>query len=230
MKINCLVVDDEEVSRAIVKRFISKTSFLELADECESAEEAERTLNEKNIDLLFLDVKMPGKSGMDLLRHLETPHKVILISGAEEHAAEAFERSVTDYLVKPFEYPRFLQAVQKARTQIEAIRKETEEQSDLYVKTDARHVRISFHDLLYIEAMADYIIFHTPGQRYIVHYTMKGVEKRLPTSFFARVHRSFIVNCHKIDSLEDLNVMIGNKSIPIGASYKDAFYRRLNFL
>lgn len=230
MELNCMVVDDDDMSRSIVKHYIQKTNFLTLQHECASAIEASNLLKEGDTDIIFLDIEMPEMTGMDLIKTLEDYYEIILITSMKEYAVEAFEESVTDYLVKPIEYSRFLIASSKAKKNIEAIRQQNEKQKSIYVRTDAKVVRIGFADILYVEALADYVIFNTGNKKHIVHYTMKGIEKRLPSSIFTRVHRSFIINSEKIDALEDNSVIIGDKVIPIGASYKDNFMGNLNFL
>lgn len=228
MKLNCLIVDDERTSRETVKHFIDRTNFLTFTKEATNAIEAANLLQEGDIDVIFLDIHMPEMSGMDLLKNLKEGYEVILVSAEKGYALEAYDHSVTDYLVKPLDYSRFMKAVQKAKHNIEMQRNKAKETDHLFVKDGPRRVKIFLKDMLYIEALADYVIINTIHGRHIVHSTMKGIEKRLPTSSFARVHRSYIANIDKIDSLEDLNVLIGKKSIPIGASYKERFYTKLN--
>jgi DNA-binding LytR/AlgR family response regulator len=228
MKLNCLIVDDERTSRETVKHFIDRTNFLSFKREAANAIEAANLLQEEDIDVIFLDIHMPEMSGMDLLKNLNEGYEVILVSAEKGYALEAYDHSVTDYLVKPLDYSRFLKAAQKARHNIELQRSRAKETDHLFVKDGPRRVKIFLKDILYIEALADYVIINTIHGRHIVHSTMKGIEKRLPASSFARVHRSYIANIDKIDSLEDLNVLIGKKQIPIGASYKEKFYTKLN--
>ena len=232
MELNCLVVDDEKLSRSIVNHYIEKTNFLKLQTECPSAIEAANLLQEpdNDIDIIYLDVEMPEMSGMELLQSINHTHEVILTTSGEKYAVKAFENSVTDYLVKPFDYARFLQASIKARNNIQTQNRKNEKQNDIYVKSGSKVIKIDLNNILYIEALADYVIFVTHEGKHIVHYTMKGIEKRLPSSYFARVHRSFIVNTRRIELMEDFSILIKEKSIPIGASYKDSFMERLNFL
>jgi DNA-binding LytR/AlgR family response regulator len=230
MELNCMVVDDDDMSRSIVKHYIQKTNFLTLQHECTSAIEAANLLKEGDTDIIFLDVEMPEMTGMELIKTLESYYEIILITSNKDYAVEAFEKSVTDYLVKPIDYSRFLIASSKAKKNIENINKANEKQKDIYVRSDSKMIRISLSDLLFVEALADYVIFNTIHKKHIVHYTMKGIEKRLPGSYFSRIHRSFIINTEFIDAIEDNSVIIGEKYIPIGASYKDSFMESLNFL
>ncbi|MBC7920500.1 MAG: response regulator transcription factor [Ferruginibacter sp.] len=227
---NCIIVDDEEMSRTIVKHFVEQTSSLQLLRVYKDAIEASNFLRENPVDLLFLDVEMPKMSGIDLLKVLTTRPEVILITSKTEHAVEAFEYSVTDYLVKPITYPRFLQAVEKARQKLEGRGVQPEPPIDIYIRTDSKIVKVSLKDLLYVEALTDYVVLHTEQNQYIAHSSMKGIEKKLTAREFIRIHRSYIVNLTKIDSIKKLSVLINKKSIPIGTSYKEGFIKRLNIL
>ncbi len=228
--VKCIVVDDDPMSLQVIKHFVEKTNFLELKHECQSAIEASNILREENVDLIFLDIRMPEMSGMDLVKSLEDDYEIVLVTSETDHAIEAIEYNVTDYLVKPIEYRRFLKAAEKSRKNIERLIDLNDTQKDIYVKSEAKIVKIDLDDILYIEALADYVIINTSEKRHIVHSTMKGIEKKMPSKNFIRVHRSYIVNTDKIMSMEDLNIRIGEKFIPIGASFKAAFLDKLNFL
>jgi DNA-binding LytR/AlgR family response regulator len=227
---NCLIVDDEEMSRNMVKHFVEQTESLNLVGICADGVEASVILNKTDIDLIFLDVEMPGMSGYELIKSLANPPEIILITAKKEHAAEAFEYRVTDYLVKPITYPRFLQAISRVKENLEGLENNKSKSTELYVRTDSKIVKVSFSDVTYIEALADYIMIFTNNNKYIVHSTMKGFQSRLPSDQFVRVHRSYIVNKEKIESIENLFIVINKKFIPIGASYKDDFMKKLNLL
>jgi DNA-binding LytR/AlgR family response regulator len=167
---------------------------------------------------------------MELIKSLELDYEIILITSVKEHAVEAFEKSVTDFLVKPVDYSRFLAATEKAKKNIENLQKQNEQQKDIYVRSDAKFVRLEFSKIVMVEALADYVVFYTENKKHIVHYTMKGIEKKLPPSAFTRVHRSYIVNTAKIDGLEDNSIIINGRLVPMGASYREEFLARLNFL
>lgn len=231
---NCLIVDDEEMSRAIIEKFVEQTKFLQLKGVCTNAFDALEFLKTEPIDLVFLDVEMPDMSGLDLIESLtQVPH-VILITSKQEYAVKAFEYNVDDYLVKPAEYPRFLKAVNKVVDLVEkesATNSEVEfEQEDIFIKSDLKYVKINFKDVILVEAMADYVILHLNGTRHIIHSTMKGMEKKLPSDTFFRVHRSYLVNMKKIKSVENSMILIGEKRIPLGASYKKKFMKQLKIL
>lgn len=225
-----MIVDDDILSRNIVKYFIENTEYLQLSHTCSNAIEAANILKTEQIDILYLDVEMPEMSGLELLAVLEKPVEVILITSVKDYAVEAFEYRVTDFLVKPAEYSRFLKATQKAKDNIELQNRNNDKEDHFYVKSDFKIVKISFSELLFVEALADYVIINTVSNKYIVHSTMKGIEQKLPKNIFIRVHRSFIVNFNKIESIEDLAIKIDKKVIPIGASYKENFMNKLNFL
>ncbi len=230
MNLNCIVVDDDEMSRKVVAHFIEKTKFLQLTKDFDNAIDALKYLDEEHVDIIFLDVQMPEMSGMEFINALEKDIEIILITSEEKYAVEAFEKKVTDYLVKPIEYGRFLQAAHEAEHNIEIKRASTQDRREFYVRTDAKIVRIPFRNIQFVEALADYVIIQTVSKKHIVHFTMKGIVSRLPDDDFVRTHRSYIVNLDKIEALEDNSVVIGEKYIPIGASYKEALLDRLNFL
>ena len=230
--LNCIVVDDDEASRLMITKYIDRTDFLDLSGTFDNAIDASNLLLSKDknkIDLIFLDIEMPEMNGLDLARSLNGMQPVIFITSQKRYAAEAFEGNTVDYIVKPPEYSRFLKAVQKAKEQYEKSRK-SELEDYIFVKSESRFVRIPFDELIYLEALADYVIFHTNNSKYVVHHTMKGIEKRLPENMFSRVHRSFIVNRTKISQIEDIHVSIGDNKIPIGAFYREKFLSKLNIL
>lgn len=228
---NCLVVDDEEFSRNIIKHYVQKTDGLNLTRECENALDAFNILKSEEIDIVFLDVEMPEMTGIELMKALDDMPQIILVTSRSNYAVEAFEYSVTDYLVKPVKYPRFLKAVSKAEANIKATDVTVEDKSDeVFVKADNKIVKLKLSDVIYVEALSDYVIINTDRRKYIIHSTMKGLEKKLPDASFVRVHRSYIINFNRIDSIQDLNVVVPGKTIPIGASYKGRFMKKLKML
>lgn len=200
---NCIVVDDEEFSRDVIKHFVNKTDTLKLIAECESAGDAFTVLKKNDIDIVFLDVEMPEMSGLDLVKALDDMPQIILVTSRPTYAVEAFEYSITDFLVKPVNYARFLKAVSKAENNLKASSVTVENKTDeVFVKTDSKMVKLKFSEIIFIEALSDYVIINTPKRKYIIHSTMKGLEKKLPEKEFSRVHRSYIVNMLKIESIE----------------------------
>ncbi|MEM6643600.1 MAG: LytTR family DNA-binding domain-containing protein [Bacteroidota bacterium] len=234
MALNCMVVDDDKMSRLVINKYIEKTDFLTLSHDLDNTKEAGDVLlgeSSNDVDVVFLDIEMPGMSGLELVKSLQKAYNVILVTSKEEYATEAFEDSVADYLMKPVEYERFLKAANKVRENLKKEQILAEKEDHIFVKSDGKLFRLAYDNILFVEALADYVIFNTEvGRKHIVHYTMKGIEKRLPESIFSRVHRSYIINRTKINRIEDLQVYIGEKNFSIGASYKDGLMSKFNML
>ena len=229
-----MVVDDDKMSRLVINKFIEKTDFLTLSHDLDNTKEASDILlgeSSNDVDVVFLDIEMPGMSGLELVKSLQKAYNVILVTSKKEYASEAFEDSVADYLVKPVEYERFLKAANKVRENLKKEQILAEREDHIYVKSDGKLYRLAYDNILFVEALADYVIFNTEvGRKHIVHHTMKGIEKRLPESIFSRVHRSYIINRTKINRIEDLQVYIGEKNFSIGASYKESLMEKFNML
>lgn len=234
MALNCMVVDDDKMSRLVINKFIEKTDFLTPSHDLDNTKEASDILlgeSSNDVDVVFLDIEMPGMSGLELVKSLQKAYNVILVTSKKEYATEAFEGDVADYLVKPVEYERFLKAANKVKENLKKEQMLAEQEDHIYVKSDGKLYHLAYDNILFIEALADYVIFNTEvGRKHIVHHTMKGIEKRLPESIFSRVHRSYIINRNKINRIEDLQVFIGEKSFSIGASYKESLMEKFNLL
>ena len=227
---DCIILDDEEMSRNMVKNFVDQTENLNLVGVFEDAIQVANFLEKTKVDILFLDIEMPNMSGYELIKTLTDPPQIILITAKAEYAVEAFDYNVTDYLVKPVNYSRFFKAVAKAKENLDQLRGSLRS-NEIFVRTESRLVKINMDELLYVEALADYVtLFTSDNNSYIVHSTMKGFQSKLPVDKFMRVHRSYIVNVDKVGSIEQLFVVINDKHLPIGASYKEDFMKRLNFL
>lgn len=225
-----IIVDDEELSRNILKNFVDKTENLESLALCEDGIEASNFLSRNEVDIVFLDIEMPEMSGIDLIKSLSKPPLIILVTSKKEHAIEAFEYNVVDYVLKPFDYARFLKAVNKARDIQAKNNEESGDDPDLFVKVDSRLVKIKSSDVYWIEALGDYIVINTLESKYIVHNTMKGIEAKLSPDKFLRVHRSYIVRLDKIETLDESVIVIKQKIIPIGGTYKSRLMNRLNMV
>lgn len=227
---NCIVIDDEDFSRKILTSYIGMMDDLALVAEYDDPVAALPNITEQ-IDLIFLDMEMPRMTGIEMLDSVKNLPQVIITTSRPEYAADAFSYSVTDYLVKPFQFPRFAKAVQRAKEAYDTHKlNNVVDSSDVYVRTDSRIVKVDLQEVLYVEALADYVVFQLANEKLVVHGTMKNLEQKLAPHDFVRIHRSFIVNINKVSSIQDLQVNIGKKTIPIGGSYKDAFMKRLNFL
>lgn len=233
--LRCLVVDDDPLAIQIVENCISNTPFLQHVASCESAIAAAEILRQQPIDLLFLDVEMPLMSGLDLLRTLQNPPLVVLITSNKGYAVEAFEYDVLDYVVKPISYARFLKAAQKALDAVEARANPANDTIEVspnaeftFVKVDSRLVKVLFDDVRYVEALGDYVHIVTGQSKLIVYSTMRAVEEKFPAALFVRVHRSFIVNLKRVQTIEDNTIILDNKHIPIGQTYLREVFQRLN--
>lgn len=236
---NCIIIDDEALARAIIRNHCSKADDLVVLEEFSNAITAIKYLNQNTINLIFLDIHMPDFTGFDFIQTLKNPPKIVLTTSDRNFAIEAFEYDcIVDYLVKPVELPRFLKAVQKAE-QFKSVKVKTDEPvtktsdsdgNDLYVNIDRRLIKISFDSILIIEAKGDYILIKTEGKNYTVHSTLKKIEDKLPESKFLKIHRSYVINFHKIVDIEDNSVLIAKDVIPISRSNRPILMKRLNLL
>lgn len=229
----CLIVDDNKLARMALKQLVSQIPGLELVAECADAAEALDALNNAQIDLLLLDIEMPDMSGLDLIKTLGNNKPLIIFTTAKpDYAVEAFELSVVDYLIKPIAFPRFRQAIEKATETLESNKEEVkvEEQGFVFVKDNGVLKRISIDDILFLEAMGDYVKVHTAQKFHVVHATLKSIEEKLPASKFIRVHRSYIVAINKIDYIQEGTITIGKTTIPVADTHKSNLNKRLNLL
>lgn len=230
--LRCLIVDDDPLAAQVVQNCVTNTPFLETVGTCSNAVDAAEFLRTAAVDVLFLDVEMPLMSGIDLLSTLQEPPAVVLITSSPDYAVEAFSYAVVDYLVKPIRYARFLQAAQNALAAVEEARGPALPAPDAeftFVKVDQRLVRVRFADVLYVEALGDYVhVVQKEGSKLVVHSTMHAAEEKFPAQQFVRVHRSFIVNLNHIEAIEDNAVVIGKKHFPIGQTYLRDVLQRLN--
>ena len=229
---NCIIVDDEEMSRNALKQLIERVDFLNLIKICDGPIEAINTLKNEKVDIMFLDIEMPDMSGMELIKSLDTRPMIILTTSHTEYALDAFEYNVVDYLVKPVMLARFLQAVTKARDLFENSQNKIDsfDKDYFFVKSNSVMHKLLIKDILWMESMGDYITINTANKKYILHLTLKAIEPKIPSDKFIRVHRSFIVAVDNITSVEDTTICINNKLIPVGAMYKENFMKRLNLL
>jgi len=232
---NCIIIEDDELSRKIVEKYIAKVSYLNLLYSFSNPLEALQTVKEnENIDLIFLDVEMPEMTGIEFIQSLKKTPGIIIISAKEKYAIVAFENDVIDYLLKPIVYPRFLKAVNKAYDHWKEHKNVAEVIDGIFIKKNAALVRLNYDEILWIEALENYISFNTLNEKTIIHSTMKAIESKLPANRFARVHRSFIVNLKKFNTIEDNTVVFNlgdaSKVIPIGKSYREKLLRDINLL
>lgn len=229
---NCLIVDDDEIARKVVEQCVSRTDFLTLSGSCASIPEALTLIRKQKIDLIFLDVEMPEMSGMDFLRTFKEIPQIILITGKKEYAAEAFDYDVTDFLLKPIDYARFLKAAMRAQNIQDNLKTQQDgEEEALFIKKEGtRFLRLPMNEIIWVEALADYVQINTKDGRHTILSTMKSIESRLPQRDFARIHRSYIVRLDKIQEIEENSVNVGGKSLPVSRSHKEDLFKRLNML
>jgi DNA-binding LytR/AlgR family response regulator len=228
MTIRCLIVDDEQYARKLLADYISRTAGLELVAQCRNAMEALQVLRSHSVDLMFLDIQMPDLTGVDLLKSLQTKPVVIFTTAYSEYALEGYQLDVIDYMVKPITFERFIQGVNKAaefiRMKTEAAKTGSEpfksgEDEFINLKADYKIYKVRINDILYVEGLREYVSFYTSERRYIVLESLKNLEVRLPAGQFVRVHKSYIVNARKIESLHGNIIEIGKAEIPVGNSY-----------
>lgn len=229
MKIKCIAIDDEPLALRQISDFIRKTPFLELAGECKNAFEAIDILNNDAIDLMFVDINMPGLSGMDFIKSLSNKPQVIFTTAYSEYAVEGFKVDALDYLLKPIGYNAFQKAANKAKsffeTQSKAEKTKENNEDYLFVKSEYKIVRINLNDIKYIEGMREYVRIYIENTRPVMSLmSMKSLEEKLPSNTFMRVHRSFIVNLSKITTIERSRIIFDKDVyIPVSDQYKEKF-------
>jgi len=232
MTLRCLLVDDEPLALDLLEGYVAKTPSLTLAGRCSSAFQAMEMLDKTVVDLMFLDIQMPGLSGLDFSRSLQDGPKVIFTTAFEQYALEGFKVDALDYLLKPISYPEFLNAVNKAKRWFEHFDKASvsETRTSIFVKADYKLVQIEFNNILYIEGLKDYVKFclEENEKSILSLMSMKSLEENLPESKFMRVHRSFIVNLDKINTIERNRIVFGKEYIHISENYKEKFHKFVN--
>jgi DNA-binding LytR/AlgR family response regulator len=230
---NCIIIDDDLMSRRVIEEFVARTDQLNLLNSYENAVDAINAFNTgEDVDLIFLDIEMPEMSGIDFLETLQNPPQIIIVSSKEKYALDAFNYDVTDYLLKPVNYSRFFKAINKAGVRFK--NKVDPREDEIFIKKNSALVRLKYKDILWVEALENYVIFTTYEEKFTIHFTMKAIEQKLPSGIFSRVHRSFIVNISSINVIEDNGIVIrtkdGLKTIPIGKSYKDKLMGDINLI
>ena len=230
MTLRTMIVDDDPIARAAVQNLCKKTALVEVVSVCETAKEAIKTVNKDHIDLILLDIEMPGMSGIEFLQEVSYLPQIIFITSNLNYAYEAVEHQVTDFLGKPNTPKRYLAAIEKAsiiQEEIEAYKKRS---NDLYIRVEGRFVRLSINDILYFENIGDYVRIKTGEESYVIHSTLKNIDHKLKDPRFLRVHRSFIINLDKIKDIEENTLVIDKNVIPISRANKPILMSRLNFL
>ncbi len=230
MNISCLIVEDEPLARNLLIEYVRKVPYLNLVKACTGPLEAMDVLRTTTVDLLFLDVQMPELTGISFLKSLQKKPLVILTTAYSEYALEGYELDITDYLLKPITFERFLKAVDKVSQRMSGVAAPVEKQAAegpsspfIFVKDGTKLVKIRWDDILYVEGLKDYVTIHTRTQKVISLQRLKVLEEQLPSDKFIRVHNSFIVALDAIDSVHKDKIQIGNALVPVGDTYKKAF-------
>ncbi len=232
----CIIIDDDIMSRKVLENFIEQTDNIELQGSFESPIKAYSIFQEHNdIDIIFLDMEMPEMNGLDFLNTLENPPMIIIVSGKQDYALESYEHNVLDYLLKPITLPRFYKAINKANNRLQERETISQMPQEIFIKKkNATLVRLRYDDILWVEALENYVTINTFDDKFTIHFTMKSIENKLPLEMFKRVHRSYIVNINNINVIEDNSIILktqsGSKFIPIGKSYKDDLMNDLNLI
>jgi DNA-binding LytR/AlgR family response regulator len=238
MKISCIIVEDIQIAADFLRKFCEKSDLVEVKGHFMNVADALEFLDRERVDLLFLDVEMPGANGFDLLDRLTYSPKIILTTSKTEYAFNAFQYHVDDYLKKPFTYKRFMEAIEKLRQQQAAETSPTttfasapQPDSDfLFIKAEDKLIKLKKDDILFLESMRDYVKFVTAGKSYITYSTLKNMEEKLIGQTFLKVHRSYIVNINKIDDIRGNTIYVLGNQIPIGKGHKEDLATRLNIL
>lgn len=224
----CLIIDDDPVIRELISNYIAKVDFLEFGIKVANAIDGLNLLNIQTFELIFLDINMPEMSGVEFLDNIDASIPVIMITADKDFALDAYNYNVVDYLVKPISYSRFYQAVKKVQAHL--TKKETTPQNDeIFVKDGHDLVKLNLREVLYIEAVSNYVSFKTQEKNVLSLLSMKKLEDNLP-NYFVRIHRSYIVNIRKVDKVESTNLIIGSIALPVSSSYKQALLEKLNLM
>jgi len=230
MSMSCVIIEDLQVAAEYTRKCCEKSGLLDVKDHFTNVADALAYLNTTTVDILFLDVEMPGATGFDLLDQLGYSPKVILTTSKPEYAYNAFEYHVIDFLKKPYTYQRFLEALQKAAIKDDNDSQVTSSDKHIFIKSDGKLVRLNNEDILYIESMGDYVKFVTADKKYITHNTIKALEEKVDKTCFMKVHRSYIINLTKIDDIRENDLFIKGTEIPMSKAHKQDVLRRLNII
>ena len=235
-KYNVIIVDDEFLAQKLLQDYVSKVESLQLVATCSNAFEAMEALKNHRVDIMLLDIQMPDLTGLELVKSLDKKPAVIFTTAYSEYAVDAFSLAVADYLLKPFDFPRFIQAINKAIGNVKPVLEPTSQPAAdtisrsndfITVKADYKLYKINYDDLLYIEGQHEYVTFHTTQRRITALFALKELEELLPKDRFVRVHKSYIVSFKHIQDLDKSDVTVAGNKIPVGASYRDELLARL---
>ena len=230
MFINSIIIDDEPLARKGLKEYISDVDFLNCIGEFDNALKAEELINRGEVQLLFLDIQMPKITGLEFFRSLQQPPPVIFTTAYPQYALEGFEVNALDYLVKPISFERFFKSVLKAKEFYEVRdtnSKEANAREYFFIKADNKIIKILYEEVMYVEALQNYVAIYTLTNKYMTYLTFKSVEDYLPPDKFLKVHKSYIVAASKIDSIDGNDIRIGKQHIPISRNLKEEVMNKL---
>lgn len=226
--INCLVVDDEPIAREGMMEYIRQIEYLNPVAQCKSAAEAASLLQKTKIDLIFLDIQMPKLTGIEFVKALAQPPLVIFTTAYSEYALEGFELDVVDYLLKPISFARFLKSAEKAQNFLHAREKEISITDDFFfIKCNGKIEKIVMSDVIYIEALANYVIIYTKQKKYITYITFNGISSQLPMQHFVRIHKSFLVAVSAIQTIDGNEIITNLIRLPLSKNYRDEVMSRI---
>lgn len=230
--LSCIIIDDEPLARKGLKEYINDVDFLEFRAEFDSALKATKLLNEGLVQLIFLDIQMPKINGLEFLKTLRQSPPVIFTTAYPQFAIDGFELNALDYLVKPISFERFLKAAVRAREFYEVRSQNVRHGEDanetfFFIKADNKLVKVFFDDILFVEALQNYVAIHTKNKKLISYLTFRSIEEYLPPSRFAKTHKSYIVSASKIDHIEGNDIRIGDHHIPISRTIKEEVLEKL---
>ena len=218
----CLIVDDEPLAQEVIENYIARIPNLEVVKKCSDAIQAFEVMKREKIDLIFLDIQMPVIDGLSFLKSVKNIPAVIITTAFPQHALESYDFDVTDYLLKPISFERFLKAVNKVVDKTNAAASAAEPKSDFtFLKVDGKLIKVNFSEIMYVEGMKDYLKVFLKDKFYVVHQTMKRFEESLPHQQFVRVHKSYIVSLAAVKTIIGNYIEVNDQHIPIGANYKD---------
>ncbi len=232
---NCIVVDDDKMSCKILEGYVNKSSSLNLVGAYNDSVTARNILTQRqDIDLIILDIQMPEMDGFDFIGSLGNPPNIIIVSAAEEYAVRAFDFNVVDYLLKPVSYGRFCKAIDKTIRYFTRKEAPNTGEEEIFIKKGSSLVKLKLKDIIYIEALENYVTLTTQDDKFTIHFTMKAIENQLPSGIFIRVHRSYIINKSMIQTIREnsLDLIVGDtiKNIPVGKSFRDTLLNDINVM
>ena len=236
MKTKCLIIDDEPLARDLMRSHIEKLENFEIVDECGDAMKALQSLRNHSVDLMFMDIQMPQITGVEFLKTLKNPPKVIITTAYREYALDGFALDVVDYLLKPITFERFLKSVNKyyqiSQEETQFIMPEINpgisNEAFIYVKENKKVVKVHLNEIIYVEGLSEYVQIYTDKKKIITKTSMSNMEDKLPDNNFIRIHKSFIISLSKIEAFTSNSIEVGGKEIPIGRSYKNSVMETLH--